>query len=500
MSMSMKSNLTIGVSMLLSIALLTAACSKTEQAAEPGASKEAPVVKALIQKATDFPEDNPVIREIRNKSGINLQVQTVSYEDYEKRLNTLLVSNSAPDIFVVNGTKIKELIENKAILPLNELIEKHGPNIKENRGDDLKGGAYFDGRMYGIPDGFSSGNSLAIRKDWLDKLNLKVPTTLDEYEQMLKAFVNEDPDGNKQKDTIGLGLSIQVMQTWVHIFGAYNVPMGRQVLLDGKVTPWMLAPGYLDALKYLNKLYRQGLVDTEFSTIPSLQSYQKLWNGKIGAYNFNADGITQNWLSRYVERPIPEFVYTVIKGPNGHGGYLDPNLALSEKYAVISSQSKNPEAAMRLLDFLVGKEGDALTWAGVEGVQYQSKNGSFEWIPPYEDAVKLRDSGGYVYSVLLNRKDGMRESLFNDVTKQGRKLAADNIIDEAKLFSMPQVQIDKGSILSDMEKEFRTKAVMSTGEIDRMYEDFKKKYLAEGGSEWIEQATKIYREEQAARK
>ena len=494
---------TRGIIVWLIVALLTAACAKNEPASNKGNSsespKDAPVVTALMNKATDFPEDNPVIQEIRKQSGINLQVQTVSVDDYEKRLNTLLVSNDAPDIFVVNATKIKELIDNKAILPLNELLEKHGPNITANRGDDLKGGAYVDGQIYGIPEGFASGNALAIRKDWLDKLNLPVPTTLDEYETALKAFVNDDPDGNGQKDTIGVGLAIQAMQTWVHIFGAYNVPMGRQVMADGKVTPWMLAPGYLDAVKYLNKLYQEGLVDTEFSTIPSLQSFQKLWNGKVGAYNFNADGITQNWLSRYVEQPAPVFVYTLIKGPDGHGGYLDPNLANSPKYTVISSKAKDPEAAMKLLNFLVSDEGDTLTWAGVEWIQYQYKDGSFEWIPPYEDAVKLRDSGGYVYSVLLNKKDGMRESLFNDATKQGRQIAADNLIDEVRLFALPQVQIDKGTILDDMEKEFRTKAMMSTGDIDQMYESFKQKYLAEGGSEWIEQATKIYQEEQAAR-
>ncbi|THF75463.1 extracellular solute-binding protein [Cohnella fermenti] len=497
-----------GIAVLLVLALVTAACSKNESASNSAskngnsgeAVKETPVVTALMKKATDFPEDNAVIQEIRNKSGIDLKVQTVSYEDYEKRLNTLLVSNDAPDIFTVNATKIKELIDNKAILPLNELLESDGSNITANRGDDLKGSAYVDGQIYGIPEGFAAGNSLAIRKDWLDKLNLPVPTTLDEYEEVLKAFVNDDPDGNHQKDTIGLGLSIQVPESWVHIFGAYNVPMGRQVMADGKVTPWMLAPGYLDAVKYLNKLYHEGLVDTEFMTIPSLQSYQKLWNGKIGAYNFNADGITQNWLSRYTENPQPEFVYALITGPDGHGGYLNPNLANSSSYTVISSKSKNPEAAMQMLNFLVSDEGDKLTWAGVEGIQYEYKDGKFQWISPYEDAVKLRDSGGYVYSVLLNKKNGMRESLFNDVTKQGRQLAADNLIEEVTLFSLPQVQIDKGTILNDMEKEFRTKAIMASGDIDQMYESFKQKYLSEGGNEWIEQATKIYEEEQASRK
>jgi putative aldouronate transport system substrate-binding protein len=329
---------------------------------------------------------------------------------------------------------------------------------------------------------------------------LKVPTTLDEFESVLKAFVNNDPDGNGQKDTIGLGTAVQVDPTWQAVFGAYNVPMGQGVLVAGKVTPWMLAPGYLDAIKYLNKLYHEGLIDPEFATVPTLQSFQKLWNGKVGAYNFNADGTTQNWVTRYVENPKPEFVYTVIKGPGGHGGYPAQVIADSGNFTVISSKAKNPDAAMKVIDFLVSKKGDALTWAGIEGVTYKNVDGKFQWIPPYDDAVKLRDYGGYMYSVIINRVNGMRESLFNDVTKEGRKLAMDKPIDSAYIYGVPQIQVDKGTILSDMEKEFRTKAILASGNLDQMYADFKAKYLKEGGSTWIEQATKIYNDEQAARK
>ncbi|GBF73292.1 hypothetical protein PA598K_01578 [Paenibacillus sp. 598K] len=495
-----KHRIAVAVVYAFAIVLIVSACSgSNNKGTGPSAAADPPMITALMSKTTDFPEDNTVIQAIREQSGINLQVQTVSGDDYETRLNTLLVSGQPPDIFTVNKTKIQELITNGAILPLDELVEQHAPNIKENRGEYMKGGAYVDGKSYGIPDGFVPGSALAIRKDWLDKLSLPMPTNLEEYENALKAFVNDDPDGNGLKDTIGVGLAIQVDQTWAHIFGAFNVPMGRAVLVDGKVTPWLLAPGYFEAVQYLNKLYHEGLIDPEFATVPTLQSFQKLWNGQVGAYNFNADGITQNWLSRYTESPVPQFEYTLIKGPDGHGGYLNPNVADSNQYAVISSKAKDPEAAIRVLDYLVSKEGDALTWAGIEGAQYKYENGQFQWISPYEDAVKLRDVGGYVYSVLLNRMDGMRESLFNEQTKQGRKLALENFIEEAHTYGLPQVQIDRGTMLKDMEKEFRTKAILAKDNLDRLYEEFKQNYLAEGGSDWIEQATAIYNEEQASR-
>lgn len=492
----------IGLSLLM-LVVFVAACggsvSGTEGEADPGDSGEAPIVTALMSRATNFPEDNLVIQEIRKQSGINFQVDSVVSDDYENRLNTLIVSRNAPDIFRVPKSKLPELVENKVIMPLDDLMEAHGPNLLDNRGGHLKGPAYIDGKTYGIPDLWFAGNALAFRKDWLNKLGLSVPATLDEFENVLKAFVNDDPDGNGLNDTIGIGMAIEVDPTWEQIFAAHGVPQGRYVQIDGKLTPWMLAPGYLDAVKYINKLYHQGLIDPEFATVPTLQSFEKLWNGKVGAYNFNADGTTLNWLTRYVENPKPEFVYTFLKGPDGRGGHVRPVMEDSGSYTVINSGAKNPEAAMKMLDFLVSVDGDRLTWAGVEGVHYNwNAGGKFEWIPPYDDAVKLRDAGGYMYSVIINRgSEGLREELYNDITREARQMVLDNSIEDAYIYGLPEVKKARGTILDDMEKEFRTLAITSSGDLGALYEEFKAKYLSEGGADLIEQATEIYDAEQA---
>ncbi|MGG6311959.1 extracellular solute-binding protein [Paenibacillus macerans] len=463
---------------------------------------EPPTVTILMKRETEFPEDNPVIEEIRKRTGVNVQVESVVTADYGNRLNTLIVSGNAPDIFEISKTSLKEMAENDVIMPLDDVLASNGSNMLENKGEYMKGPATVDEKIYGIPYGWFPGNALAIRKDWLDNLGLQVPTTLEEYENVLRAFVNDDPDGNGLNDTIGLGVAFGANQTWTHLFTAFGVPFTRQVLVDGKVVPWMLAPGYLDAVKYINKLYKEGLIDPEFATVPALQSYEKVWNGKVGAYNFNADGITQNWLTRYVEDPKPEFVYTVIKGPNGQGGYLKPVFEDSDPYTVISSKAKHPEAAMKVLDFLVSEEGYTLTWAGLEGVHHKRNDkGEFEWIPPYDDAEQLRSEGGYVYSRIMYRIGGLRDQLFNKVTLEARKMALENTIDDVYIYEVPEIQQEVGTILNDMETEFRMVAITSNGDLDAMYEDFKKKYLAEGGSKWIEQATEIHRaQEQAANK
>lgn len=476
--------------------------------AQPSASaaasakpKTPSTITILMSKGTNFPEDNAVIQEIRKRTETNVQVIAVDGPEYDNKLNTMLASGSPPDIFVsTSKAKIKDLVDNKVILPLDDLLAKYGQSLMDNKGKYLKGAGYIGGKTYAIPSAYVLGNGLAFRKDWLDKLNLKVPTTLDEEYDVLKAFATKDPDGNGKNDTIPLGLITAADQTFDHVFAAYGVPMKIGVLVDGKVTPWSLAPGYLDAVKYFNKLYKEGLIEPDFATVPNLQEFDKLWNGKMGAFQFNPPGTTQNWLTRYVENPKPTFVYTTIKGPNGVGG--NTRFVQEDKgpWTHISSKTKDPEAAMRVLNFLNSEEGDRLTWAGIEGKHYTMKDGKFEWIKPYDDAVQLRNEGGFAYNGISQRLNGMEISLMNDITRKAIDLSVNNPIPDAYIFGVPDIERDKKKVLDDMELEFRTKAIVAKTDIDKMYDDYKKKYLAEGGSAWIEQATAIYNKEQADRK
>jgi putative aldouronate transport system substrate-binding protein len=82
--------------------------------------------------------------------------------------------------------------------------------------------------------------------------------------------------------------------------------------------------------------------------------------------------------------------------------------------------------------------------------------------------------------------------------EQGIEMSVNSPIPDTYIFGVPEIERDKKKVLDDLEVEFRTAAIVAKGNnIDSLYEDFKKKYLSEGGSVWIEQATAIYRKEQA---
>jgi putative aldouronate transport system substrate-binding protein len=263
----------------------------------------------------------------------------------------------------------------------------------------------------------------------------------------------------------------------------------------------MLAPGYVDAIKYCNKLYHEGLIEPEFATIARLPLVEKFWNGKVGAWQAGASGISTNWVSRYTDNPKPKFVYTAIKGPNGKGGFLKIHREDSGSYTVINKKAKNPAAAMQMINYLTSLKGDTLVYFGMEGTHYKYVNGVFQTIPPFDDAVKLRNDGGFMYTELVNRQNALQFELATEETKRGNKVAEENTIDEIYLYETPKVEVDKGSVMKDMEEEFRAKAISGkSSDIDRLYETFKTNYLKEGGSEWIKQATKIYEDQKANKK
>ncbi|WNR42968.1 extracellular solute-binding protein [Paenibacillus roseipurpureus] len=476
-------------------------CSAANTAnTDASASKETPTVTIMSIRDINYEDNNPINQELAKRTGIQAKWIWVPSSEYQTKLNTMIASNDLPDIIYYDSpSKLVEMANNNVIIPLDDLLKQHGKHILENKGDYLKGAATVNGKVFGIPQARDiGGESLAIRKDWMDKLGLKTPGTLEEYYIALKAFKEKDPDGNGKQDTIPLGLTLDYPNTFNHIFGAFGISMDwnreRGQYIDGKVLPAILQPGFLDAIKYYNKLYNEGLVEPEFSTIKGVPEYTKLWTGNMGSFNFQPPGTTQNWLARYTENPKPVFAYTVIKGTGGIGGQIK-KYNEDGPFVSITSKSKNPTAAMKLMDYLISPEGDQLIFCGLEGTHYKMVNGQCQKLEPYTDPAKIADQGVAIYYGLMYRVKGMEFQNFNDVTKEGIQVALNNTLKDPHLRQIPEVELNQGKIMTDIVKEFVASAVTSKGNLDQMYESYKKKYMDAGGTKWIEQATEIYKKE-----
>jgi putative aldouronate transport system substrate-binding protein len=156
---------------------------------------------------------------------------------------------------------------------LDPLVEKYGTNLKDifSKDPDFERSTRaLDGNIYGIalkmgwiPECYAV---MGINQNWLDKLNLKMPATTDEFYTVLKAFKEKDPNGNGIADEIPW-----TFQGWnygpVEMFGAFGLVDSYNdtwlSVTNGKLQYIPVQDGFQDAISWLHKLYAEGLIDQE---------------------------------------------------------------------------------------------------------------------------------------------------------------------------------------------------------------------------------------------
>lgn len=484
-------------------ATTTAAATTVATTTEKVISNDKITIKLAYDIGLNFPEKSTVRSEIEKTLNIDMVSVTMASADLPNHINLMIAANTLEDIILVqNVAKFLEMRDGGLLVEMQDMMQKYGKNILENKGEMMKAGPGTLGtKIYGIPRGGRYTAASTIRKDWLDNLNLPIPKTLDEFITTLKAFRDNDPDKNNVKDTIPMCLALTYPTTFTAIFGAYGIPytvdQGAPMcqFKDGKIVPSFLDPAYLDAIKTFNMLYKEKLIDPEFATIAMMSELEKLWNGKIGAICNAAEGTTQNWLPRYVENPKPVFVYFDMKGPTGKSGTPLKNPSYAPPWTCITKNCKNPERALMLLDFLVSDKGDKLNWFGIEGTHYKLVDGKAQRIAPYADVLEQRKEGITMFSLINQRINGSEIQVMDPLTLGGRQLAEKTGILYVQTAAVPQILIDTGSILLDIEKEALVTLISTSDDITTQYTKFTKKWLGAGGQTLIDQLTEIYKKE-----
>lgn len=468
------------------------------------ASAQPAKLSILITGDNTPPDTNSVLKEIEAKTNTELTVTYVSLADTASKLNTLIAAKTLPDIFWASTiSDAEQLKQNGMLADLTDYV-KDAKSIQENLGDVLTTHPLNkDGKVYAL---FNADHDYAqnmnIRTDWLKKVGKEMPTDLDSLYDVLYAFTFNDPDGNSKNDTIGLGASIVAnWNNFTSILGAYGIAANmnglRPVQLeDGTVTTGMKNKNFLEAVKYFQKLYKDGIMDPDFATIPTMDSFGKLWNGKVGAFDFQCPGPTNNWMpSRYTENPVPTFDFAQIKGPSGVAAQgkqypsYTPNI-------VVSSTCKDPAAAVKLLDFFMSEEGNTLLRLGVEGKHFKwvdKEAGTYEMIKPYDDSTTNRNDGVYVYSDFLRPKITTERRTFNEQTKQGVEIAdAMCTIEWPFIYTSFDAETNSGANLKTIEKEIFCQLISSNGNLEQEYKEAIARWENEGGKEWEQEATDAY--------
>ena len=461
-----------------------------------------PRVTMLVPSDQPPAPGNAVLTEIEERTGIVFEPSYVPQEQQTEKRNALIASGDLPDLISAPTDEYLRFVDNDILLGLSDLFEEHGEVILENRTSFYtQFPGVVDGEIYGVPQGESHSSVLAVRKDWLDTLGMPVPATLDEYYETLVAFTNDDPDGDGEDNTFGMAATYTWTNTFSHVFGAYGIPFDGNVFVDGRVIPALMHPDFLDAIRYLRRLHRQGLMEQNFATIQPLPAFEKLWTGQAGSFTFMPVGTTNNWLGRYTEEPKPEFAYAVLEGPDGDKGTVKGS-PFSTVWVSVTEDASNPEAAVQLLNFLNTMEGSMLSLHGIEDVHYAlNEAGQPEYLDPYTDSATHRKEGAFVYAFIApHLTSGLKSAAviqFNETTQEGYRLGNEHALEQAFVVEQPEVIQDVGSTLNDIRLEAAMRLiVVPEDDLESEYDGYVQSFLDAGGQEWIEQSTEIYEREQ----
>ena len=225
---------------------------------------------------------------------------------------------------------------------------------------------------------------LWIYQPWLDALGLEMPTTTDEFEQVLLAFKEQDPNGNGQADEIPLSTTIDA-EGWQNsldrfFMNSFIYNPGEDahrpwlILQEGKVTPVYNTPQWKEGLKYLQRLYAQGLIDPQSFT-QDIDGLQRLGNnpdevilgaapsGWMGVFIAVDEELQDTRWTDYV--PVPP-----LEGPQGVR-YAAWGPATGEPAIVITSACKDPALAVRWIDAQYDREATLRSERGVLGEDWR---------------------------------------------------------------------------------------------------------------------------------
>lgn len=539
--------------------IFTSACSNKE------ASKEAEKVDATgLPEAGDFSkelelnlsgsvtrgkvEDGNYVQK-RLEEQFNIKIVNTKADTWNTdQVNLMVASGDLPDTFAftAGGKSGQELFDSGLTRTIpKEMLEKYAPRylkmLSENppgENMNLKQGTENEYLQligqYAHVDGLAWGPT--FRLDWLEKLGIKPPGeikqvgpsggrekiyftegayTLEEVEEIFKAFTFDDPDGNGKNDTYGISPYNNQIHWSATLMGAFGIAPGYNFIEDGKLVQTEVSKKYKDFLKLMAKWYKMGLVDPEFTTLDNNKSWEKYKQGKIGYYIAQPSYIAMDdWAKGRAPQNIVENPDSSAKllatapeigkdGQQGEGAYLPVGNLADAFY--ISKNVTDEELAriLQIFDYinfdnearwtLYGEVGTHSDWEGT----------------PEKSALKVRpefaeqegNSGFWAYNFRTYDKERVQwfQSEYTNKLKSEYYAREDvkekmlirpykwDILNETKLKELSKRYSGQLTTIVD---EFRMKAIVGEVDIDKEWDSYVENWMKNGGEETLAELEK----------
>lgn len=317
----------------------------------------------------DTYEDNGYTRYLKKQ--LNIQNKDVfeagENDNYQETVSMTIASRELPDVMVVNDMDMLQLlVDNDLIEDLTQVYEdctsSRIKDIYNSYGSEILDNVTFDGKLMALPEtNIDDGPSLCwLRKDWMDKLGLDAPETVEDVENIVHEFVQKDPGGNGKGETVGLvcddeltggcGYSYEYQNDIIFAsFGAF--PKQWIYNKDGEVVYGSVQNEAKAALGKLRQMYQQGTLDNNFLMRESSNIIELIVSGKCGSFFGPWWSPNNPLMSAMQKNPNAEWQpYLIQTDKDGQTSFTSQNP--NDKYVVVRKGYKHPEIVMKIVSVL----------------------------------------------------------------------------------------------------------------------------------------------------
>lgn len=307
-------------------------------------------------------DENRWVRVFREEMGINYSHLWISSDGDSElaKWNAGIASGLVPDFAVVTDAEYKVLYDADMLADMTEIF----PNYASDHFAAMLTESDYQamspaGRLLGFPGpnkGYNGSSLLFIRKDWLAKVGLPLPTTIDDVVAIAQAFKDAKLAGN---DTIGLLFSSNISGgvnftgadgKWDGFFNGYGAYLNYWLVKDGKLAYSNIQPEFRRALLAMQDLYRKGLTNRDIAVLTDEVAREYIASGKAGIFYSTAWNVTQSMYSLHNTDPNVEF-YPVFPPSAVGGAYPIQTNMPSPQRIFVSAAAKYPEAIVKMANF-----------------------------------------------------------------------------------------------------------------------------------------------------
>ncbi|MFC4776285.1 extracellular solute-binding protein [Paenibacillus sp. GCM10023252] len=349
-------------------------------------TKEAAPTKFSITTINYSPDtpvnDNPIELEMEKRTNTKIDVTYLPSNNYGEKFNVMLASNELPDVLLttyIHAAEVTKAIDDGAFWDLTPFLKDY-PNIEKAYPKESIENSKVNGKVYGLPRPrpLVGGAAFpAIRKDWLDKLGLPMPTTMDELYTALKAFKEKDPDGNGKADTYGFTGSVaegwmdnlEFVESTFHGFNNYYLTKDGEPTINRD-----FLESERDAILWLQRAYKEGVLAPDFAIMKGTQVIDMMKQGKVGMIPTSMDANKIGDMVAALRQSAPEanieHVPTLISPSTGkpyaikEAGFFG-NYLISKKVP-----EEKVKAILKFFDYGATPEGMELASFGLKDVHF----------------------------------------------------------------------------------------------------------------------------------